>query len=321
MEHNEETLNGLKEHMGDNDMVFIDAKDTFDFQCQQCGRCCMHRTDIILNPFDVYNGARYLGITPEEFLQKYTIFSLGGTSRIPMVMLACDDRGWCPLLTFDIKDGGKYKCTINPAKPGACANHPIGTVREYNKTTGEESVHYVKVSSCANSQGHNELHVVEDWCKNYLAHIDEIKVAHELQTCVEDFFPCRLLDFLMFVIGRAQEEHDLPEQFKDLEPALNSMRQIYNAFQDKYIGVLYANYDTSKPFIEQAKKNKDELVEHIFTPMRKMLVMFCKDMPEVLKEMLKIKVGVACEKFFDEIKDEDVKIDTALESKEEENND
>jgi hypothetical protein len=164
---------------------------------------------------------------------------------------------------------------------------------------------YVKVAQCDNSKGHNELHTVEDWCKDYVANINEIKVAHELQTCVEDYFPCRLLDFIMFVVTKTPTD-TLPEKFAELVPFLNVMSNMYDEFQNKYIAILYGNYDTDKPFIEQAKENKETVATKLFAPLKKMLVMLCKDMPDFLQKMVKDKVGPCCEAFFEEIKSIDV---------------
>ena len=32
----------------------IGENDSFGFTCKQCGTCCMNRSDIILNPYDIY---------------------------------------------------------------------------------------------------------------------------------------------------------------------------------------------------------------------------------------------------------------------------
>ena len=130
MNNNEEKLKLLKEAIGSNDLEFIGIDDSFGFECKQCGKCCMNREDIILNPFDVYNGAKHLGIDVFEFIKKYTYSTLGGQSKIPMLLLKTLSNGFCPLLKFDIKDGGKFKCIIHDAKPNACANHPIGVIRD-----------------------------------------------------------------------------------------------------------------------------------------------------------------------------------------------
>ena len=39
--------------------------DTFQFQCDQCGKCCINREDILMSPLDMYNAAKAqeLGIT------------------------------------------------------------------------------------------------------------------------------------------------------------------------------------------------------------------------------------------------------------------
>ena len=77
MNDNDEILEAIKKTIGNDGVQFIDINDTFKFKCQQCGQCCMNRHDIIINPFDVYNGAKYLGITPEEFIITYLHADLG----------------------------------------------------------------------------------------------------------------------------------------------------------------------------------------------------------------------------------------------------
>ena len=42
------------------DNLHIGLDDTFRFHCDQCGKCCIDREDILLNPKDVFNISREL---------------------------------------------------------------------------------------------------------------------------------------------------------------------------------------------------------------------------------------------------------------------
>lgn len=251
----QDMLEHVKEFVGAGDVQVIGLDDTFGFKCQQCGQCCMYREDIILNPFDVYNGAQYLGITPSEFIQQYAHVELGAESKIPMVLLKSTDNGFCPLLKFDIKDGCKFKCMIHEAKPGACANHPIGVMRSRKKDEGmdKEVMTFIKVDQCPNSVS-DEQQVVREWVKSYLDHEEEIAYAHQMQTMVTNYldtkeFWAMIQKLLVFANGAESEE--IMEKFLSLPKS--------------YIGTVialgYADFDINQPFIEQAKVNIEKLDE------------------------------------------------------------
>lgn len=247
-ERNKESeLQALREFTGDPNVAPIELDDTFEFKCQRCGRCCMHREDIILNPFDIYNGAKYLGISTQDFITQYTYPSLGGHSKIPMVLLTTTANGYCPLLELDVKDGGKFKCKINPAKPGACSNHPIGITRIINKETNVEELGFIKVSHCANSTS-DEQHTVREWVQPYMDHLEEIKYAHRLQYMITDYFSPREFCFLVNLSKDTAEAHND-------EQMLASVRTLMMEYVKNYIMIAYGAYDINKPFIEQAEEN------------------------------------------------------------------
>ena len=41
----------------------VGLDDTFSFHCTQCGKCCIHRTDIILSPRDIFKMAKALKLS------------------------------------------------------------------------------------------------------------------------------------------------------------------------------------------------------------------------------------------------------------------
>ena len=92
----------------------VGLDDTFSFHCTQCGKCCIHRTDIILSPRDIFKMAKELKLSNADFLRKYCSMHIGPTSRIPVITLrpvGKDDR--CPLLKNN-------KCSVHKVKPSVC---------------------------------------------------------------------------------------------------------------------------------------------------------------------------------------------------------
>ena len=110
----------LKEIVDNFEKMKIGVDEPFKFHCTMCGKCCIHREDILLTPKDLYNMAKELKITPNDFVSQYCDVYVGEASRIPIVRI--QPRGTikrCPLL----KD---RKCAVHNAKPTVCAMFPIG---------------------------------------------------------------------------------------------------------------------------------------------------------------------------------------------------
>ena len=94
--------------------------EEFKFNCTMCGKCCINREDILLNPKDMFNLAKELNMEPKQVLEAYCETYIGSDSRFPIVRLK--PKGSikrCPLL----KD---RKCSVHKAKPTVCAMFPIG---------------------------------------------------------------------------------------------------------------------------------------------------------------------------------------------------
>ena len=269
MNDNDEILKAIKKTIGNDGVQFIDINDTFKFKCQQCGQCCMNRHDIIINPFDVYNGAKYLGITPEEFIITYLNPDLGANSKIPMLLLNSDkETGFCPFLKIDVKGGGKFKCSIHAAKPGACANHPIGVVTTYKTDSDDKEFAFIKVDQCENSKCDNNV-LVKDWVQPYLDNAEDIHLAHKIQTYITNFFlPSDFFQLSMFVLHAADSIIDVDDEIK-LDEIKEMLRHAMKTIFINTIGYGYTDYDINKPFAEQAKKNLEAL----------------KDFYEVMKEL------------------------------------
>lgn len=264
-----EELNDALRKLGQGDgAALIGENDEFEFECQQCGSCCMHRSDIILNPFDIYNAAKYLGISCRDFLEQYTTRTLGGQSHVPMVLLKSNEEdGFCPFLKFDYMDGGKFKCTINPAKPGACRSHPIGLMSQCDigedGTLNSAKVNFIKVAQCPQSHT-GKMQKVSDWMQYYLDHQEETFKAHELTIVTDAIINWREFFFMTAVFSAASQKNGVL-------PHDEMFTQSFSMFANILIEFTYAQYDTNKPFLEQCEANGKFLHEK-FTEMSKDLL-------------------------------------------------
>lgn len=268
----------IKESCHDESAHVIGIDDTFNFKCKQCGRCCMHRNDIILNPFDVYQGAKYLKMPTQDFIHEYLDVTLGSQSRIPMLLLKSKENGFCPFLEMDIANGCKFKCTIHSVKPGACANHPIGVVAS-QKIDDNTDVDYtfIKVDQCANSKDGGPVKV-RDWCKAYLDNVDEVKIAHRLQTLVVNFYQPSDFNLLCKSIYDATDKDEVKKAMMDIVETANITT----------VGYGYIEYDTDKPFLKQAQENLEKLSSFYENT---------KELFERMKTMLHIPEGMSVKDF------------------------
>lgn len=233
----------------------IGENDTFQFQCQRCGGCCMGRDDIILNAWDVFNASVVLNISPEEFLKKYAIQTLGGFSKLPLVTLGVSEAGACHFLEFDYMDSGLFKCTINDHKPGACASHPLGIMTGYNMEKNDRNpIHsFIKVEQCENSKKPVDQKVSE-WMKHYYNHKDEFEAAHafvNMYTKHRNFRKWYFMSTIIMEFAKITNE----------DPHDDLVIKAFSGGCSAIIHHTYANYDITQPFLPQAESNLKELDE------------------------------------------------------------
>lgn len=155
----------LKNILDNFDAMQIGVDEPFAFHCTMCGKCCIHREDILLNPQDVYNLSRELKLTPEQMIEQYCEFYIGSDSRLPIVRLK--PRGEirrCPLL----KD---HKCSVHKAKPTVCAMFPIGRgiMMDRNQVTSPDvsrtAIQYIFTKpGCGDD---SETHTVREWLGSF----------------------------------------------------------------------------------------------------------------------------------------------------------
>ena len=203
--------------------------EPFKFHCTMCGKCCIKREDILLNPRDMYNLAKELGMTPHEVMNTYCETYIGGDSRLPVVRLK--PRGEirrCPLL----KD---RKCSIHNSKPTVCALFPIGRgiageKGNIHSLTVKDIRYFFSEPGCGDD---SETHTVREWLGEFgLSPEDEFFI--KWQKCLFELSMC----------------------FCRLEKKLGAdMGPIWSLTGS----ILYLMYDMEKPFEPQFSAHLGEL--------------------------------------------------------------
>lgn len=218
----------LKSIVDNYERMKIGLDDMFLFDCKMCGKCCIHRDDILLNPKDIYNMSKELNLRTKELVDKYCETYIGQDSRIPIVRLK--PRGSvhrCPLL----KD---RKCMVHRSKPIVCAMYPIGRcIMLVGKTEADinfDSVQYIfNKPECRGSDG-SETHTVREWLEFF-------------GIPVEDEFFIKWQKIVM----------NMASVFREIEQKINeqTMVMLWNA---AFVS-LYLHYQTDLDFMVQFEEN------------------------------------------------------------------
>ena len=100
------------------------------FDCRMCGHCCQGQGGIVASASEQDRLANYLGISVEEFREKYT------QPQGKKTVLRCGEDGFC---IFFAK---KSACTVHPAKPDVCRAWPFFRGNLVDETSWELAQDY-----------------------------------------------------------------------------------------------------------------------------------------------------------------------------------
>lgn len=124
----------LAEKLEKNELPILKDEDRFEFACDQCGKCCRDRSDIILNPLDIFHLTIATGKSCREVVDKYGECYLGPSSHLPLVRLKYreepDGHTTCRFLG---RKDGKFICRVHAYKPGVCRTYPLGKITAASK--------------------------------------------------------------------------------------------------------------------------------------------------------------------------------------------
>lgn len=226
----------LKDIMDNFEKMQIGVDEPFKFHCTTCGKCCFHREDILLNPKDVYNIAKELGLTPQVMIEQYGETYVGADSRMPIVRLK--PRGSvqrCPLLK-------NRKCSVHKNKPAVCAMFPVGRClkmdeKEVKDITTDDILYIFQNPGCGDER---EIHTVREWLESFGMSIKDEYFIEWQKTVTE-----------LCMIFRKVE--------KMLSP--DTMMMVW---QSAYVG-LYLHYDMTVDFMPQFTENVKKVLETMHT--------------------------------------------------------
>jgi Fe-S-cluster containining protein len=140
-----------RDHQGRR-LKVLDENYRFRFECDQCGRCCRGST-IPLNPYDILKMSDYYGITAQEFLEEFTLWSAASQSGIPVVLLKAEPR--CPFNHQNL-------CNVYEVRPFFCRSYPVIRIMVYNTATSKVTVKYSLEKNCSTVKT-KKTHTIREW--------------------------------------------------------------------------------------------------------------------------------------------------------------
>lgn len=219
--------NRLKSIADNMDSMLIGLDEPFRFHCDQCGECCIHRSDILLSPYDVYRIAKELNCLPSEVARNYGDVYIGPDSRVPLIRI--QPRGSIERCPFMLN----HKCSIHAAKPTVCALYPIGRMigpdpKVPCSEDASPKIQYIfQEPDCGDK---SETHTVREWLNGFGIPVDD------------PIFVCWQNHFLKISM-----------ECRDAEKRLSKIKM--EALWNLIFNLSYLNYNTEKPFEPQLEEN------------------------------------------------------------------
>ena len=119
------------------------------FKCNNCGKCCRLRGDIVLYPMDIIRISNFLNISCKDFLEKYTITLESSTILSQIVIKSKNDK----FLTCVFLNK-KNMCRIYEVRPIACSNFPFLILNE--------NTYLVQMVPCVQDFNNGSKHILNN---------------------------------------------------------------------------------------------------------------------------------------------------------------
>ncbi len=130
----------------DNDKVVpvkLTGNSRFKFSCHKGVKCftaCCSNINIVLPPYDLLRLRKRLGMSSEDFINRYCEIEILAKTLLPVITLKMknDDKRSCPFVT----PGG---CTVYEDRPNICRYYPIGmaTLRKKEAEGGKDEFYFM----------------------------------------------------------------------------------------------------------------------------------------------------------------------------------
>jgi hypothetical protein len=149
--------------MEDSPRLTLD--DTITFRCGPdvpCFNECCHDLSLMLTGYDVLRLRKHLGISSDEFIDKYTDMHADEEFNLPLLRLKMldDERRSCPLLT-------EKGCSVYEDRPWACRSYPVGSATSKSRLPGRDEQFYflIREDHCKGFEQDRTISV-RDWIKD-----------------------------------------------------------------------------------------------------------------------------------------------------------
>jgi Fe-S-cluster containining protein len=139
--------------------------DTFTFHCHpgvSCFNECCGDVNIFLTPYDVIRLKNALGISSQEFLDKYTLMPFDKNLGYPVILLQMEEneKKSCPFV-------GAEGCEVYQDRPWACRMYPLGLAspKEGSEELQNEFYFLLKETICKGF-GESRKQTVGEWIED-----------------------------------------------------------------------------------------------------------------------------------------------------------
>ena len=126
----------------------ISLDESFRFVCSEavpCFNACCRDLNQFLTPYDILRLKDHLGLTAQDFLNRYCSQHIGAESGLPIVTLKPKEARQltCPFVT-------PAGCMVYVARPSSCRIYPVVRVVSKSRESGETSERFMvlKESHC-----------------------------------------------------------------------------------------------------------------------------------------------------------------------------
>jgi Fe-S-cluster containining protein len=257
-------LNQIVDKVKSQEFKTLSLDDTFSFDCKICGSCCKNRSDILLNPYDIYRLCKGLNIDTFELFTKYIDVFAGADSQLPLARVKFKSVEFstlkytvCPFLR---KKDNLFKCTVHEFKPTVCGLYPLGRMQQMEADgTQTELKYFVQNIECDATK--DVEHKVSDWLSNFNIQ-DSEKAFFEWGEFITKVY--QLIDFRV-----VKESKTLTGEIK---------LKIVEAFMSSYLRL-----EMDKDFFEQSKENYSRIInifEQITNELKKLGIKLVKPTKE-----------------------------------------
>ena len=140
--------------------------DRFSFCCHKqisCFNKCCADVNIFLSPYDILRMKNHLGISSEQFLERYTLMPTDRHQKYPVVLLEMTDTQdkHCPFVSAE-------GCTVYEDRPWACRMYPVGLASPGDDDPMAKDQEFYFLIKDAFCKGHEEDKgwTIREWIRN-----------------------------------------------------------------------------------------------------------------------------------------------------------